>query len=325
MPQTQNSYDSGASFNSVSIPNVNGVYAYAHAYSNSAGGPNNDHRQAYIFQIQAWGIVNPYVDAGISIEKNGIQRIGAQPLAGTNITNTNNLRFYNGQIYQVPFLNTQTVTLLPNFNSTGYQWGNVVALSSVSAGTMQLFTNTGSLMAVDDGNGHWISQSGYSVSGGINGYSSGCNGGYVTGLITVNVSPAQGAAPYVIYRDPQAGNLKVRSANNNYYLPNYSTNLTQNLCLLPGTSLSYSGGNGPGQCFNGDFYNNPYGTTAPNEIDVYAFAYFPQQYTLTNINFRFEMLYYAYGDHQDTGNFNAEIYYTTNGGSSWTNWWSTSG
>ena len=330
MPQTQNSYDSGESFNQVSIPNVNAIYMYAHAYSNSAGGPNNDHRQAYIYQIQAWGVESQYTDIGLSIEKNGVdQRIGVLNNTGSNVPNGNNLRVYkNGTTYGIPFLNTQTATLLPSFNGLGYQWGCVVPLSAATAGTIQLFTNSGSLMATDNGSGGWASQPAYSVTGSIGGYSSGCNGGYGPGLILVNSSPQQSSPPYILYRDPQASNVKVAKGGvgSGFYLPNAATSLSVNLCQLPTTTHVFSGGGGgTNASFDGDFVNNPYGTNSPNEIDVYSEHYFANSYTLTNINFRVEMLYYAYGDHQDTGNFNAEIYYSTNGGGNWTEWWGTSG
>lgn len=327
MPATSNSYDSGASFNIVNIPNVSGIYMYAHAYSNSAGGPNNDHRQAYIYQIQAWGVDNPYSDAGLHYGNNGAQVIGVQPLSGSNTSNVNNLRLYaNGTKYQIPLLSTQTATLLPSFNGYGYQWGYVVPLSPVCEGTIQLYTNSGTLMAVDNGSGSWISQPGFSVSGYIGGYGSGCSGGYGQGLILVNSSPVQSSAPYVVYADPQSSQVRMRHNGANYSLPNYNTNLITNLTQLPSTTNTYSGGSGAGSgSINGDFVNNPYGNTSPNEIDVYSTHIFSQAYTLTNINFRVEMLYYAYGNNVDTGNFSAYIYYTQNFGNSWTLWWDTSG
>ena len=180
-------------------------------------------------------------------------------------------------------------------------------------------------MAIDNGSGGWTSQPGFTITGGINGYGSG-GSGYGSGLVLATCSPGQGSAPYIVYRDPQVSNAKIRSNGNNYYLPSVSTNLNVNLVQLPGTGHSYSGGNGAGsQSIDGDFNETAYGTNSPNEIDVYSTHIFTQPYTLTNINFRVEMLYYAYGNNVDTGNFNSEIYLTYNYGSSWSQWWGTSG
>ena len=330
MPSTSNSYDSGQSFNSVNIANVTGIRMYAHAYSSSSGGPNNDNRHAYIYQIQAWGIANPYTDIGLHYGNGGDQSIGGQLYSGTPTTLVNNLKIRNtGATFQIPLLSTKTATLLSSFNGIGYQWGTVVSLAPICAGSIQLFTNGGTLIAVDNGSGAWTAQPGFTVSGYIGGYGSGTTGGYGQGLVVANISPSQSSAPYISYIDPQSSDVRTHYNGANYSLPSFSTNLSTNLTQLASNTNTYSGGDGTAPTgsgsISGDFVNTPYGANSPNEIDVYSTHIFTQPYTLTNINFRVVLYYYAYGDNSDNGNFNSEIYYTTNYGSSWIQWWGTSG
>ena len=86
--------------------------------------------------------------------------------------------YKSGTTYGIPFLTTQTVTLLPSFNGYGYQWGMVASLSPAVAGTMQLFTSGGALMATDNGSGGWNSTPGFTVTGYPINYTNGCSGGY---------------------------------------------------------------------------------------------------------------------------------------------------
>ena len=85
---------------------------------------------------------------------------------------------------------------------SNFVWGAVAPLLNITPGTVQLHSNSGVLLAVDNGAGGWTSvKSGYTFSGSIN-YNT-------TGAIKVGISPAQSSIPYITYQQAQNGDLVV--------------------------------------------------------------------------------------------------------------------
>ena len=84
---------------------TSGLYLFIESGSFGSGNATSIQGGA-IFQVQGIGYPT-YDDTGLSIEHNGVaQRIGGQVYAGSNIPVTNNLRYYNGQKYQIPLLSS---------------------------------------------------------------------------------------------------------------------------------------------------------------------------------------------------------------------------
>jgi len=96
---------------------------------------------------------------------------------------------------------TVYLPLVASFYST-FNWGQIAPLLNIVPGTVQLYTNSATLIAVDNGSGGWTSvESGYTITGSVN-YST-------TGSIKVDITPSQASTPYITYQQNQNGDLVV--------------------------------------------------------------------------------------------------------------------